>query len=86
MNKTVITTPAGAAAMAHSSGMVVGAVHAIFEGAALIAGDVVRFVYTGMERAEQRRRLRGLDDRLLNDIGLSRGDVSTEVEKPFWRA
>lgn len=36
------------------------------------------------ERARQRHRLSGLDDRMLKDIGLTRADVSHEVEKPFW--
>lgn len=36
------------------------------------------------ERARQRRRLSELDDRMLRDIGLTRADVSREVEKPFW--
>ena len=37
------------------------------------------------ERAEQRGRLRRLDDRLLRDVGLSRADVEMEANKPFWR-
>ncbi|MDF1585751.1 DUF1127 domain-containing protein [Rhodospirillales bacterium YIM 152171] len=38
-----------------------------------------------LERSRQRRALRELDDRLLKDIGLSRGDVWAEASKPFWR-
>ena len=37
------------------------------------------------ERAEQRRRLGELDDRMLRDIGLDRADVTHETTKPFWR-
>jgi uncharacterized protein YjiS (DUF1127 family) len=33
----------------------------------------------------QRNHLAELDDRMLRDIGLSRGDVQIEIEKPFWR-
>lgn len=37
------------------------------------------------ERAEQRRALAELEDRMLRDVGLSRGDALREAEKPFWR-
>ncbi len=37
------------------------------------------------ERAAQRRRLEGMSDRMLRDIGLSRADVARECVKPFWR-
>lgn len=37
------------------------------------------------ERAQQRRRLMELDDRLLRDIGLSRADAEREGRKPFWK-
>jgi uncharacterized protein YjiS (DUF1127 family) len=39
-----------------------------------------------LERTRQRRDLRGLDARLLTDIGLSRYDAEREAAKPFWRA
>lgn len=38
-----------------------------------------------LERDCQRRALLKMDDRMLNDIGLSRADVEREAEKPFWR-
>ncbi len=38
------------------------------------------------ERARQRRQLRSLSDHMLHDIGLGRGDVEAEVNKPFWHA
>lgn len=38
------------------------------------------------ERARDRTRLEGLDDAALKDMGISRADVSREIEKPVWRA
>jgi uncharacterized protein YjiS (DUF1127 family) len=37
-------------------------------------------------RMKQRRALMRLDDRLLADVGLSRGDAVVEYNKPFWRS
>lgn len=37
------------------------------------------------ELHRQRLHLAELDERMLRDIGLSRADVQTEIEKPFWR-
>ncbi len=34
--------------------------------------------------AEQRRQLRGMDDRLLDDIGLSKADVERIAGKSLW--
>lgn len=36
------------------------------------------------ERAQQRRQLQSLDNRMLQDLGLTRADVDAEVAKPFW--
>ena len=38
------------------------------------------------ERAMQRHRLAGLDERGLKDVALSRADIAPEISKPFWRA
>jgi uncharacterized protein YjiS (DUF1127 family) len=38
------------------------------------------------ERQHERSRLGELTERDLHDVGLSRGDIFFEVEKPFWRA
>jgi uncharacterized protein YjiS (DUF1127 family) len=38
-----------------------------------------------LARADQRRALSTLDERMLSDIGLSRADVSAEIAKPCWR-
>ncbi|HLI13689.1 MAG TPA: DUF1127 domain-containing protein [Alphaproteobacteria bacterium] len=37
------------------------------------------------ERAQQRRLLAAADDRLLQDLGVGRGEVEAEWHKPFWR-
>ncbi|MBI1776577.1 MAG: DUF1127 domain-containing protein [Proteobacteria bacterium] len=37
-------------------------------------------------RASERRHLLSMDDRLLQDLGVSRLDVEFEASKPFWRA
>jgi len=42
-------------------------------------------IRTWRERARQRRHLAGLNDHMLRDIGLTRGDVMAESSKPFWR-
>ena len=39
-----------------------------------------------LHRSRTRRVLATLDDRLLNDLGLTAAEVSRECEKPFWRA
>lgn len=39
-----------------------------------------------LQRDRDRRALQALDDRLLRDIGISRGDVEAEAAKHFWRA
>lgn len=38
------------------------------------------------KRIEERRQLLELSDRILRDIGVSRGDIVREASKPFWRA
>jgi len=36
-------------------------------------------------RSRERAELAALDDRMLQDIGLSRGDAEFLINKPFWR-
>jgi uncharacterized protein YjiS (DUF1127 family) len=36
--------------------------------------------------AELRRKLEGVDDHLLRDIGITRLQAEAEANKPFWRA
>ena len=49
------------------------------------AGELLRLLLVWQDRARQRHLLRRLDDRLLQDMGLSRADVEHEAVKPFWR-
>lgn len=54
---------------------------------ALLAGSVVVGVEALMTRAElhrSRHQLAELDDRLLRDIGLDRGNARYEASKGFW--
>ena len=37
------------------------------------------------QRSRERAALARLDDRMLRDIGVTRGDVWRELNKPFWR-
>ena len=39
-----------------------------------------------VERSRQRRALIAMEDRLLDDIGISRAEADREYRKPFWRA
>ncbi len=56
-------------------------------------GDVLRWyavrawrtIEIWQERARQRRALDGLSDAALKDIGLTKADVWSEVQKPRWR-
>ena len=45
----------------------------------------VDLLLTWSDRMRQRRHLAELDDRLLQDIGVSRADIEVEISRPFWR-
>jgi uncharacterized protein YjiS (DUF1127 family) len=44
-----------------------------------------RLVAQWQARSRSRRELMALDEKSLQDIGLSRGDAYMEYSKPFWR-
>ena len=50
------------------------------------AVTVLGVLVTWWGRSRQRRQLRRLDDRQLQDVGLRRDDVERELAKPFWRS
>ena len=45
------------------------------------AGEIGKW----LERSQQRQQLAGLDERMLQDIGVSRTEVWQETRKPFWQ-
>ena len=49
-------------------------------------GPIASAVRAWMDRHRQRRALNLLDDKMLEDIGLTRLDVEHEIRKPFWQA
>ena len=51
-----------------------------------IVARAVELLMVWHERARQRRQLQSLNDHMLHDLGLGRGDVAAETGKPFWRA
>lgn len=53
------------------------------------AGGLTTLIATTAQwfaRSSQRRQLLTLDDRTLDDIGISRAEAQAESRKPFWRA
>ena len=50
-----------------------------------IAGRIGGTIRLWLRRRRQRRELLRLDDRMLRDIGLTRGDAEFLINKPFWR-
>jgi uncharacterized protein YjiS (DUF1127 family) len=47
---------------------------------------LVETLFTWQRRLADRRSLESLDDRMLRDIGVTRGDVYAETSKPFWKS
>ena len=50
-----------------------------------VAGRVLAILREWRRRAHDRAELSKLDDRMLKDIGLTRGDAEFLSNKPFWR-
>lgn len=48
--------------------------------------DLAGLVVAWLRHRAERRSLLSLDDRTLNDLGLTRADVEREYERPFWQA
>jgi len=46
---------------------------------------VVAVMREWYRRSRERTQLASLDDRMLRDIGVTRGEVLAEINKPFWR-
>jgi uncharacterized protein YjiS (DUF1127 family) len=71
----------------------VGASHATLAGQQVryrpasraLGSDIAELVLTWFERVRQRRQLGQLSDHMLKDIGLSRADVESEMNKRFWQ-
>jgi len=51
-----------------------------------LAGRVLATLREWRRRSHDRAELANLDDSMLKDIGLSRGDAEFLSNKPFWRA
>jgi uncharacterized protein YjiS (DUF1127 family) len=47
--------------------------------------SVVAVLREWCRRSRERTQLASLDDRMLRDIGVTRGEVLSEINKPFWR-
>jgi uncharacterized protein YjiS (DUF1127 family) len=50
-----------------------------------LSTEIAELVLAWFERARQRRQLGRLSDHMLQDIGVSRADVESEVSKRFWQ-
>jgi len=44
----------------------------------------IQVIGVWIDRSRQRRALANLDDRLLDDVGISRTEARREIAKPFW--
>lgn len=62
-----------------------GAARFSLHAAGALTRRIAAAVTAWRDRARERDVLAGLDERLLNDIGVTRADVMREVSKPFWR-
>jgi len=49
-------------------------------------GGVGELLQLWRQRYQSRHELARWSERDLHDLGLSRGDVASEIDKPFWRA
>jgi uncharacterized protein YjiS (DUF1127 family) len=54
--------------------------------AAGVWGGLGELLQLWRQRYQSRHELARWSERDLHDLGLSRGDVASEIDKPFWRA
>lgn len=72
--------------MTMASEMLVQAVADAVSGIETLGETVIGSLSAWQTRVEQRRHLLEVDEHVLNDIGLTRGEAADEAHKPFWRA
>jgi uncharacterized protein YjiS (DUF1127 family) len=82
-----VTSAAGAHAVRSTAGLgsVSSAIASFAHNLDRRADHLVERMFTWQRRIADRRSLESLDDRMLQDIGLTRGDVFVEASKPFWK-
>jgi uncharacterized protein YjiS (DUF1127 family) len=51
-----------------------------------VLGQLSETLHTWRQRYRARQELAQWTERDLHDVGLTRGDIAFETEKPFWRA
>jgi len=51
-----------------------------------VLGQLSEVLHTWRKRYRTRQELAQWTDRDLHDVGLSKSDIISETEKPFWRA
>jgi uncharacterized protein YjiS (DUF1127 family) len=49
-------------------------------------GGLAELLQLWRQRYRSRQELARWSERDLHDLGLSRGDIASEIDKPFWRA
>ena len=49
-----------------------------------IGRNILETLVLWNKRTKERQALKGLDDRLLKDVGISKYDADLESGKPFW--
>ena len=67
------------------AGMIIQGTGLFWRGVGIAAIRAMDAILTWHERARSRAQLKQLDQRALNDLGLTHRDVMREIEKPFWR-
>ncbi|MAO90699.1 MAG: hypothetical protein CMM78_08755 [Rhodospirillaceae bacterium] len=75
-----------ASPVAPLAALMVDATAAALDGLRTVTINPINTLVRFQARAQQRRQLKGLDDRMLADIGLTRKAADKEANKPFWKA